>query len=55
MQREESPEAVAEVKNQLNTVSGLWSGLAPEVTLDGDASKLYGADARIQLAAWELE
>lgn len=55
MQREESPEAVAEVKDQLNAVSGLWSGLAPEDKLDGDASKLYGAAARIQLAAWELE
>lgn len=55
MQREESPEAVAEVKDQLNAVSGLWSGLTPEDKLDGDASKLYGAAARIQLAAWELE
>ncbi|WP_347330756.1 hypothetical protein [Marinimicrobium locisalis] len=55
MQREESPEAVAEVKDQLNAVSGLWSGLAPDGNVKGDASKLYGAAARIQLAAWELE
>lgn len=54
-QRQESPDAVAEVAEQLELVGKLWPALVPEGTLEGDASELYGAAARIQLAAWELD
>lgn len=55
VQRQESPDAVAEVETQLNAVASLWPALVPEGKVEGDASKLYGAAARIQLAGWELE
>jgi len=55
VQRQESPDAVAEVEAQLNTVASLWPALVPEGNVEGDASTLYGAAARIQLAGWELE
>lgn len=56
-QKNESPAAVTEVNDQLHSISQLWSGLAPEGNLEGSAraSILYGAAARIQLAAWELK
>ncbi len=54
-QRQESNEAVAEVEAQLNSLSSLWPALVPDGNVEGEASTLYGAAARIQLAGWELE
>lgn len=54
-QIQQGPEAVEEVAQQLGNVRSLWPALVPEGKIDGDASQLFGAAARIQLATWELE
>lgn len=54
-QRAEGPGIVDEVSAQLELVRPLWPMLVPEGNIDGDASTLYGAAARIQLAAWDLD
>ena len=51
----QGPEAVREVTQQLDSLRSLWPALVPEGKVNGDASKLYGAAARIQLATWELD
>lgn len=53
-QRSSGPDAIAEVQEQLTRIENLWPSLDPQGRLDGDASVLYGAAARIQLAAFEL-
>lgn len=55
MQTKEGPDAVKEVARQLSNIRSLWPALIPEGKIEGDASVLYGAAARIQLASWELE
>lgn len=54
-QRAAGPDAIAEVQEQLTLIDNLWPSLDPKGQVDGNASVLYGAAARIQLAALELE
>lgn len=53
-QRAAGPDAIAEVREQLTQIESLWPSLDPQGQVDGTASLLYGAAARIQLAALEL-
>ena len=52
--RNESAEAVKQVEGYLDELADLWPSIAPEGDVDGDASKLYGAAARIEIAALGL-
>jgi len=54
-QIQQGAEAVEEVAQQLSSLRSLWPALVPEGKIGGDASELYGAAARIQLAVWELD
>jgi len=54
-QTAQGTKAVQEVAQQLSSLRSLWPALVPEGTINGDAGKLYGAAARIQLATWELD
>ncbi len=54
-QRAAGPEAIAEVQEQLTLIENLWPSLDPQGQVEGNASVIYGAAARIQLAALELE
>jgi hypothetical protein len=53
-QRAAGPEAIAAVREQLQQIDSLWPELVPEARLNGDASVLYGASARIEIAAGSL-
>jgi hypothetical protein len=44
-------EAVASSKEQLDGLSGLWPSLVPPASVESDPSQLYGAAARIEIAA----
>ena len=48
-------EALAKAKAELDKVSGLWPGVMPPATVEGDASQLHGAAANIEIAALKLE
>jgi hypothetical protein len=56
---EEHPEtaaqAVASAKEQLDGVSTLWPSLVPPARVEGDPSQLYGAAARIEIAALRVK
>lgn len=54
-QREQAPEVVARVEGLIADLSDLWPELAPGDTVEGDASRLYGAAARVELAALGLD
>ena len=45
----------AEATEALEGIDSLWPGLAPEGPVEGQASTLYGAAARIELAALSLD
>ena len=45
----------AEAAEALEGIDSLWPGLAPEDPIEGQASTLYGAAARIELAALSLD
>ena len=49
-QKQQAPETVAQIENYLLGVQDLWPQLLLEGSLMGDASRLHGAAARIQLA-----
>ncbi|MCL5974492.1 MAG: hypothetical protein M1270_01440 [Gammaproteobacteria bacterium] len=49
--RNESANTVKKVEGYLDELANLWPTIAPEGDVDGDASKLYGAAARIEIAA----
>ena len=53
-QQAAGPEAIAAVREQLQQIDSLWPELVPEARLNGDASVLYGASARIEIAAGSL-
>lgn len=46
--------AIERAATALADLGGLWPGLAPDGMVDGDASRLHGAAARIELAARSL-
>ena len=52
--RNESTDTVEQVEGYLEELAGLWPSIAPKGDVDGDASKLYGAAARIEIAALGL-
>ena len=52
--RKESADTVKQVEGYLDELADLWPSIAPEGYVDGDASKLYGAAARIEIAALGL-
>jgi len=52
--RAESPETVERVRQLLTDLSDLWPDIVPGDNIDGDASRLYGAAARIEIAALGL-
>ncbi|MEQ8516165.1 MAG: hypothetical protein RIC38_11210 [Chromatocurvus sp.] len=52
--RAQSPETVEQVLQLLGELSTLWPGIAPGDTVDGEASRLYGVAARIEIAALGL-
>lgn len=54
-QRAESPQTVARAEGLVTELSDLWPSLVPGDTVDGDPSRLYGAAARIELAALGLD
>jgi hypothetical protein len=47
--------AVASFKEQLDGVALLWPSLVPPASVEGDPSQLYGAAARIEIAAVHLK
>ncbi len=47
--------AVASSKEQLDGVALLWPSLVPPASVEGDPSQLYGAAARIEIAALHLK
>ncbi|AFJ03005.1 hypothetical protein Q7C_1864 [Methylophaga frappieri] len=49
--RQQSADSFDKVNGYLNGVSDMWPGIAPEGDVDGDASRLYGAAARIEIEA----
>lgn len=49
--RKESADTVKQVEGYLDELADLWPSIAPKGDVDGDASKLYGAAARIEIAA----
>lgn len=53
-QREQAPETVERVESLIADLSDLWPELAPGDTVEGEASRLYGAAARVELAALRL-
>lgn len=53
--RAESPETVGRIQTLIADLSDLWPELAPGDTVDGDASRLHGAAARVELAALGLQ
>ncbi|MGB0514433.1 MAG: hypothetical protein ACPGJE_06305, partial [Wenzhouxiangellaceae bacterium] len=50
----EESRAIERASTALAGLDRLWPGLAPEGGIDGDASLLHGAAARIELAARSL-
>lgn len=54
-QRSQAPEVVERVESLIADVMDLWPELVPGETVEGDASRLYGAAARVELAALGLE
>ena len=54
-QRATAPRAVARVEQLLADLDSLWPELAPGDTVDGDAARLFGAAARIEIAALDLQ
>jgi len=52
--RKESADTVKAVEDYLAELTDLWPSIAPEGDVDGDASKLYGVAARIEIAALGL-
>lgn len=51
MQREGVEAAVGVAREQLDAIDDLWTALVPPERLDRDPSRLFGATARIELAA----
>ena len=51
---EDETGAIERAESALADLNRLWPGLAPESRVDGDASVLHGAAARIELAARSL-
>ena len=47
--------AVATSKEQLDGVALLWPSVLPPADAEGDPSQLYGAAARIEIAALQLK
>ncbi|WP_417549354.1 hypothetical protein [Methylophaga sp.] len=52
--RKESADTVKQVEGYLDELADLWPSIAPKGDVDGDASKLYGAAARIEIAALSI-
>ncbi|MEX1199454.1 MAG: hypothetical protein WEB02_01575 [Methylophaga sp.] len=52
--RDQSPQAVEKVSTYIDEVADLWPTIAPKGDVDGDASKLYGAAARVEITALSL-
>src|SRR5699024_7494579 len=53
-QRRHDPEVIERVEAIIADLADLWPKLAPGETVDGEASRLYGAAARVELAALGL-
>jgi hypothetical protein len=53
--REQAPDTVARARSVVESLMDLWPELAPGDTVDGDASRLHGAAARVELAALSLD
>jgi hypothetical protein len=45
---------IERARTQLDAVQPLWVGVMPPERVDGEASTLYGATARVELAAGAL-
>lgn len=52
--RNQSPEAIKQTATILNDIADLWPTIAPKGNIDGDASRIYGAAARIEITALSL-
>lgn len=52
--RDQSPAMIDKVNAYLADTADLWPGIAPEGNVEGDASRLYGAAARIEISALSL-
>jgi hypothetical protein len=53
--RDQAPDVVERVESIIGDLSELWPELVPGETVEGEASRLYGAAARVELAALGLE
>ncbi len=53
--RDSTPRAVARVEQMLADLNSLWPELAPGDSVDGDAGRLFGVAARIEIAALEFK
>lgn len=53
--REGVSEAIRTAREQLDAIDDLWVGLMPPDELDRSAERLYGATARVELAASAIE
>jgi len=54
-QREQAPQVIDRVEALLADLSDLWPELVPGDTVEGEASRLNGTAARVELAALSLE
>lgn len=52
--RSQSQETIDKVNAYLADIADLWPSIAPEGNVEGDASRLYGAAARIEISALSL-
>lgn len=52
--RETAPEVVSRLEQVLADLDSLWPELNPADNVDGDAARLFGAAARIEIAALDL-
>ncbi|HET8807241.1 MAG TPA: hypothetical protein VFM76_02575 [Methylophaga sp.] len=50
----QSPETIAKVNTLLTNTADLWPNIAPSGNVEGDASRLYGVAARIEISALSL-
>jgi hypothetical protein len=53
--RKQAEKTVARAQSLLDELEGLWPELVPGDTVEGDAARLFGTAARIEISALELE
>jgi hypothetical protein len=54
-ERAQAAEAVAKTREQLDSLAVAWPSVVPPEHVDTDASLLYGAAARIEIASLSVQ